>query len=194
MGSPKELFKVVLGRKQGPQRNQALVLFRMGCQSEGMCRLYAAWRHPMRSHCRTRRIPLLYPCYTLGFRSLLGALVPSLYCFLPFFFHSPARHAGLHCRLCLLRSDIIRTSAPQSRPHIVHFSRIIARGIYWCVIIGVLCIRGPHRALPAWGGFRYLRCRVCHDGFALAVKSASLSVHSVQILSVHQFFLVIFCI
>ena len=78
--------------------------------------------------------------------------------------------------------------------HIVHFSRTIARGIYWCVIIGVLCIRGPHRALPAWGGFRYLRCRVCHDGFALAVKSASLSVHSVQILSVHQFFLVIFCI
>ena len=89
MGSPKELFKVVLGRKQGPQRNQALVLFRMGCQSEGMCRLYAAWRHPMRSHCRTRRITLLYPCYTLSFRSLLGALVPSLYCFLPFFFHSP---------------------------------------------------------------------------------------------------------
>ncbi len=94
MGSPKELFKVVLGRKQGPQRNQALVLFRMGCQSEGMCRLYAAWRHPMRSHCRTRRITLLYPCYTLSFRSLLGALVPSLYCFLPFFFHSLARHAG----------------------------------------------------------------------------------------------------
>ena len=122
MGSPKELFKVVLGRKQGPQRNQALVLFRMGCQSEGMCRLYAAWRHPMRSHCRTRRITLLYPCYTLSFRSLLGALVPSLYCFLPFFFHSPARHAGflhpffVYCVRILSEHRLLRAA------HIVHFA------------------------------------------------------------------------
>ena len=112
-------------------------------ESGGRGRLYAALRHPMRSPCRTRhpptrnvplcldftssisrsnRITLLYPWYTLGFRSLLGALVPSLYCFLPFFFHSPARHAGflhpffVYCVRILSEHRLLRAA------HIVHFA------------------------------------------------------------------------
>lgn len=71
---------------------------------------------------RSNRITLLYPWYTLGFRSLLGALVPSLYCFLPIFFPSPARHAGflhpffVYCVRILSEHRLLRAA------HIVHFA------------------------------------------------------------------------
>ena len=46
--------------RRGPENLQFLG------RSGGMCRLYAAKQHLMRPHCRTRCIPLLYPCYTLS--------------------------------------------------------------------------------------------------------------------------------